>query len=230
MGGWLVGIPFTSGPIALFLALDSGREFAAQAANGILAGTVSQAAFAVAYAWIALRAGWPVSLVAATAAFLGVTFVMDFIRVDPWLTFAMAIGSLAVALAVMPRGRAPIAGSRQAPAWDIPARMVVATAFVIALTAAAPGLGAHLAGLLAPFPLYATVLSVFAQRLTGAGSAIAVLRGLLTGLFAFALFFVAVAVLLVPAGIAIAFAAALVLALAAQGASLALSRRSRLAA
>jgi hypothetical protein len=228
VGGWLVGIPFTSGPIALFLALDSGRGFAAQAATGILAGTVSQAAFAVAYAWTTLRAGWPASLGAATAAFLSVTLVMSFVRVDPLPTFAAAIASLVVALAVMPRRRAPEAATRPLPAWDIPARMVVATVFVIALTAAAPALGPHLAGLLAPFPLYATVLSVFAQRLAGAGSAIAVLRGLLAGLFAFALFFLTVALLLEPAGIAVAFAVALGVALVAQGVSLAATRRFRL--
>jgi hypothetical protein len=229
VGGWLVGIPFTSGPIALFLALDSGREFAAQAATGILAGTASQAAFAVAYAWTALRGDWPVSLAAASAAFLAVTVVLNAIRLDALPTFGIAVASLVLALAVTPRRRTSPAAARPLPAWDIPARMVVATAFVLALTAAAPALGAHLAGLLAPFPLYASVLAVFAQRLAGSASAIAVLRGLLAGLFAFALFFVAVAVLLEPAGIAIAFAAALALAVVAQGVSLAVTRRSRFA-
>ncbi len=31
IGGWLVGLPLTSGPIALFLALDHGTQFAARA-------------------------------------------------------------------------------------------------------------------------------------------------------------------------------------------------------
>ena len=41
IGGWLVGIPFTSGPIAFFLAVGPGLHFAADASVGILAGAVS---------------------------------------------------------------------------------------------------------------------------------------------------------------------------------------------
>jgi hypothetical protein len=33
ISGWLVGIPFTSGPITLFLFLDQGSSFAANAAR-----------------------------------------------------------------------------------------------------------------------------------------------------------------------------------------------------
>jgi hypothetical protein len=40
LGGWLVGLPLTSGPIALFLALEQGTAFASRAALGILFGLV----------------------------------------------------------------------------------------------------------------------------------------------------------------------------------------------
>src|SRR5439155_26747676 len=69
------------------------------------------------------------------------------------------------------------------------------------------------------FPLYGTVLAVFAQRLQGPGPAVSVLRGLLLGLFAFAWFFLVLALLL-PNGIAFAFGSAIVAALAVQGTSL----------
>jgi len=49
IGGWLVAFPLTSGPVAFFLATDQGTDFAAQAAVGMLAGTISQVAFALAY-------------------------------------------------------------------------------------------------------------------------------------------------------------------------------------
>ncbi len=78
--------------------------------------------------------------------------------------------------------------------------------------ASLPLLGPRLAGLIAPFLLYATVLATFAHRVQGAAPAVGVLRGLLLGLFAFA-----------------AFLAAIVVALALQGASLALVRRLRIA-
>ena len=229
VGGWLVGIPFTSGPIALFLALDQGAHFAADAATGVLAGTVSQAAFALAYQWVATRATWPLSLGAAAGAFFALTALLDWARPGLLLSLALALASLVVAIFLMPRRMQPGGDAASMPWWDIPARMVVATAFVVALTEAAPALGSRLAGLLAPFPLYATVLSVFAHRLQGAGAAIAVLRGLLLGLFAFTSFFLCVAALLVPAGVAVAFAVALVAALGVQMVSLVAGRALKIA-
>jgi len=106
--------------------------------------------------------------------------------------------------------------------------MFVATAFVVALTTAAPLLGPRLAGLLAPFPLYATVLAAFAHRIQGPASAVGVLRGLLFGLFAFASFFLVLALLL-PNGIVFAFISAIVCALLVQAASLLVGRRLGLA-
>src|SRR5947208_3757325 len=58
MSGWLVGLPLTSAPVIFFLALDRGTAFATTAALAVLLGTISQAAFAVAYAMIAVRTAW----------------------------------------------------------------------------------------------------------------------------------------------------------------------------
>ncbi len=111
------------------------------------------------------------------------------------------------------------------PHWDLPLRMAIATAFVVLLTALAPLLGARLTGLLATFPLFARVLAVFAHVQQGPTAASGVLRGLLLGLFAFAGFFVALALLLVPGGIALAFTAAMAVAVSIQGCSLWLLQR-----
>lgn len=225
VGGWLVGIPFTSGPIAFFLAIGPGVHFAADAAIGILAGAVSQAAFALAYTWLALRFGWVACVAAATIAFAAATVVLDVLRGNAVVTLVLAVVSLAVGLAVMPR-RAPRTTERAAlPWWDIPARMLVATAFVLALTTAAPALGSRLSGLLSPFPIYAAVLCVFAHRLQGMGAAMAVMRGLLLGLFSFSAFFAALSLLLEPGGVAVAFAIAVASALVLQAASLVVGRR-----
>jgi hypothetical protein len=229
VGGWLVGIPFTSGPIAFFLALSPGPHFAADSATGTIAGTVSQAAFALGYAWFATRAGWPASLAAATLSFAVVTVLLDVLAAGVAVAAVLAVASLLVAIALMPRRQRDVAPATVLPWWDIPARMIVATTFVIALTAAAPALGSRLTGLLSPFPLYATVLATFAHRLQGADAANAVLRGLLLGLFAFASFFLCVAVLVVPAGAGVAFAAAIVTAVAVQAVSLVAGRALKIA-
>jgi hypothetical protein len=220
VGGWLIGIPFTSGPIAFFLALSPGPRFAAAAAVGTMAGTASQAAFCLGYAWAAQRLGWAGSVLAAALAFAAATAVLNVVLLPAIGYFVVVILGLVVALFLMPSSP-PARDVREVrfPAWDLPARMVVATAFVVALTAAAPLLGAHLAGLIAPFPLYAMVLAAFAHRLQGAGAAVGVVRGLLLGLFAFASFFLTLSLLL-PEGIALAFVAAIAVAIGVQGASL----------
>lgn len=229
IGGWLVGIPFTSGPVAFFLALSPGPRFAASAAIGIMAGTASQAFFCVLYAWVAQRRGWGPSLLAGTAGFVAVTAALNFVVLSAPVTFGMMIVVLVVAIALMAKRSNRQAEQIRYPRWDIPARMVVATSFVVILTAVAPLLGPRLAGLLAPYPLYATVLATFAHRIQGTAPAVAVLRGLLLGLFAFAAFFFTVAQLLTGYGIVIAFTAAVAAVLAVQGTTLALGRRLSIA-
>ena len=223
VAGWLIGLPFTSGPIAFFLTLERGEAFGAAAASGILAGTISQAAFCLAYAWSAPRNRWPASLLLASIAFGVVTAGLDLVAPPLWLTTVAAITSLPASIALMPRQPSAIARARL-PAWDLPARMVAATAFVLLLTEAAAVLGPYLTGLLAPYPLYATILAVFAHEQEGASAVARILRGLLFGLFAFVGFFVVLATTLERLGIAFAFLLALLVALLCQAASFRVAR------
>ena len=226
VSGWLVGLPFTSGPVALFLALEQGPGFAASVATGTLLGTAAQAAFCVAYARLAPRAGWRPSVAVGAVGFFAVGLSLR--RVSPALAPAalIALGVLVAALALIPGGAAVARPAAARPRWDLPARMALATALVLALTSLAPALGPLLTGLLSTFPVYASILAVFAHVLDGRSAAIAVLRGLLVGLFAFAGFFVVIGALIERAGIGLAFAGALALALAVQAASLRLVRRT----
>jgi hypothetical protein len=131
----------------------------------------------------------------------------------------LAVVTLLAALRFMPP-RAAAMASPPPPRWDLPARMVVTTALVIALTGLAPVLGPRLSGVLAAFPVYAAILTVFAHR-AGAAPAVEVLRGLLLGLFSFAGFFVVLSGLLERLGVAGGFMAAIAAALTIQAASLA---------
>jgi hypothetical protein len=219
MGGWLVGLPFTSGPVALFLALDHGEAFGAATAGGSLAGTAAQAAFCLVYGWLGLRRPWPVALAGGALAFAAAAVILRLFVLPLGLLFAGVVLTLAISIRLLPEipGRSAAASL---PSWDIPARMVVATAVVLALTSAAPRLGAGLSGLLATFPVYAGILAIFAHHLQGTAAALRVLQGLLFGLFAFGGFFFVLGALIERAGIAASFAVAIVTALSVQGASL----------
>jgi hypothetical protein len=217
VGGWLVGFPLTSGPVAFFLATDQGTEFAANAAVGMLAATISQVAFALAYRTVA-RGGWLAPFAAGSAAFAATTVGLAYLHWRALPTFALVAATLVAGYAVTRReddlAQTEVA-LRNPPRWDIPVRMAAATAVVLAITTLAPVIGAHLAGLLSPFPVFGAVLAVFTHHTHGPGSGIAVLDGLIMGLAAPAVFFLAVALALPQLGL-VSFAVATLAALIVQ--------------
>jgi hypothetical protein len=224
VGGWFVGLPLTSGPIAFFLALERGTGFAALVAVGALAGAFAEVAFCLAYTMLARRHGWIAASLASCVAF-GVAAALLQRWSLPFVALSVAVFvTLAVAVALMPR-RATMP-SAPTPRWDLPARMIVATALVLAITGAATTLGPRLSGVLGTFPVYAAILTIFAHR-TSPAAAVQVLRGLLIGLFAFAAFFVVLALSIERIGVSASFVAATIVALAVQGGSLALVVRER---
>ena len=224
VGGWLVGLPLTSGPVVLFLALEHGTSFAAEAAQGSLRGLVAEACFTLGYASLAHRGRWPLAFLGGSVGFALGGAAIQWLAPPPIVLISIVIAALTLALRLLPSFTG-IAAAVPPQRWDLPARMVTATLLVLALTSAAGWLGPQLSGLLATFPLLAGVLTVFAHHAQGKAAAINVLRGLLMGLFSFAAFFVALGVTLERVGIAAAFATALAAALAVQTLSLLLARR-----
>jgi len=220
VSGWFIGLPLTSGPVCWFLALEQGTGFAAAAARGCLAGAAAEAGFCLAYAVAARHAGWVGSIAAGTVAYAACAALLQVASLPLWLLALVVCVALATAPWLMPRldsGRPQLPAP---PTWDLPARMIVATALVLGLTGLAPLVGARLSGLLATYPLFGAVLAAFAHHQSGAAAAGRVLRGLLIGLFGFTGFFLLLTVTIEPIGIAGAFAMATALALAIQGVSL----------
>jgi hypothetical protein len=139
---------------------------------------------------------------------------------------AVALGLLVLVVRLMPERRSAGAPAAKLPGWDLPVRAAVATLLVIGLTGAAPLLGPLASGIVSGFPLYATVLTVFAHRTDGPCAAASVMRGLAVGLFGFGSFFLVIAFALIPLGAVPAFSLATLAVLAAQAASLVWLRRS----
>ena len=212
-------MPLTSGPVVFFLALEQGVAFAGAAAVGALAGALAEAAFCVVYGRLAVRRPWPFAMLASCLAFAVAALALQHLALRLAWVFPAVVAALVLAFRLMPAaaGRGVAAPP---PRWDIPARMAVTTALVLLLTAAAPVLGARLSGLLATFPLYAAVLTVFAHHLGGPAPAVEVLRGLLLGLVSFAGFFLVLGALVERADVAPPFAAAVAAALMLQAGSL----------
>lgn len=225
ISGWLVGLPLTSGPVVFYLALSQGTPFARATAIGILTGAITQAVFSLVYAWLALRSDWPVTVVTSGVAFFIVTALLQNFTLELGALFVVVILTLIVAFRLMPLNDLSAAPTTAPPQWELPARMITATVFVLLLTGLASALGPHLTGLLTPYPIFASILAAFAHHQRGPSAANGVLRGLLLGLFSFACFFLIIASMIESAGIGVAFAIAIPVALIIQGGALWLLRR-----
>jgi hypothetical protein len=224
VGGWLIGLPFTCGPVALFLAIDHGPAFTARVATGFVVGVIAEAAFVMGYVAVAIRGGrWQVALAAGTAAFAAAGAAI--ISLGPSLPVLVA-GTLAVLLVGLRVIRASNAIVSRPGRWELPVRMALATGLVLAITAFAATLGPGVSGIVTTYPLISTLLAVSVHRAAGPGAAVAVYRGLLAGLFALMGFACTLVLVLSRMPIAAAFALALALTLSIQLGSLPLARRS----
>jgi hypothetical protein len=219
VGGWIAGLPLTSGPVSLYLALEQGRTFAADAAVSSLAGGAAVGGFCLAYAAAASRRGWMASTACGLSVFFSAAALFRILPLSLLPTFVAVTLLLTVVFFLLPvpgRGFDDTAG----PWWDLPFRAVVATGIVFLLTEGAQALGPRWSGLLAPFPLFANVTVAFAHRNHGAEAGILALRGIVLALFAFAVFFLAVGGLLPRFGTGWTYAIAATLAAAVNGFSL----------
>lgn len=106
--------------------------------------------------------------------------------------------------------------------------MLAGALLVWSVTHFAATMGPALSGVFAMFPIMGTVLTVFSHRGSGAAFAIQLLKGMVLGYYAFAVFCVVLSKLLPVAGIGMAFASATGAALAVQaGTRLLLQRRPK---
>lgn len=228
-GGLLGGLPVVAGPILLTYALEHGRMFAAGAAAGTLLGLVSLIAFVVVYAHLAARLPWAVSMLGGWLAFAAATLALAGLALSPAVELGLVALAIACGLVLLPQPRSDRPREHpMPPTWDLPLRAACAAALVLSLTAVAGWLGPRLSGLLTPFPIIAAVLAAFTHAQRGIDELHRLLRGLISGYGAFALFCFALALALRRLDPAAAFALATALALSTQGiVSMSLPRRFR---
>jgi hypothetical protein len=102
VGGWLVGLPLTTGPVVAFLAIEYGPEFAVRAADGSVVGAAGQAVFSVGYALVA-RGGWAIGFLVGTAAYFCAAFLIQAVGLPQWGLFLVAVATLSLAVILIPR-------------------------------------------------------------------------------------------------------------------------------
>ena len=224
IGGLFTGLPVTSAPLSLFLALEHGTAFAARAAVGTLLGLIAMAGFCAAYARSARRAPWGASLALAATASGGLFVALSRLPQRPLLAAALVFPAL-LALALL-IGRARPGAAPPHPWWDLPARVGFSLAAVLGITAAAAHLGPTWSGMLATLPVLSAIMGGFTHRHAGPEAARALLRGIVVGSLGAAAFNLIVAFTVVPGGIAAAYCAAVTAALVLAWGSHALLERA----
>lgn len=224
VGGWLLGLPLSSGPILFFLVLEQGPQFASHAALGSLLGILAWATAVLVYAYCCLRMPWWWSTMLAWLGYFAVAALVLRVSVGVGWAFLLVCAALAAMLLVFPRSMTP--GS---PAvyerYDLILRMVTASVMVLTLTGFARILGPVRSGVLSAFPAYTTILAVFSHR-HEAAAAVKTLQGILAGLYTAATFFLALIPGLLHLTTAGAFGLATVSALLVQSVSLVYVRRA----
>ena len=191
IGGLLVGLPLTSGPVSVFLAIEQGREFAAQAAHSAMLGSLAVTVFCVAYARGARVFAWPGALTLALTGYVLLFLLLSQLTLSLFPATVLVLSLTGIALRVVKPTEKNI--PPPAPAhWDLPFRMIVATAIVFAITAASSHLGPRLSGLLSNVPVFICVMSVFSHRLQNAVAAQQLLRGIILANFAYMAFYLMV--------------------------------------
>lgn len=177
LGGLLAGMPITSGLVMTFLSLEQGTRFALAAVPGALGGL---AAVLATYAFYLHATRW---LRIAPAVCLAMVFygLVAYVLTH-WGTLLASIGvalTLIVLLIVI-SGREPkpdtLACVRHRY-WEIPLRMISATALLMVTTHLAAWLGPETSGMLAPIPVIAWPLMVFAHVQNGRAGMAAMVRG-----------------------------------------------------
>jgi hypothetical protein len=219
VSGWIVGLPLTSGPVAFIIALSHDRAFAFDTIRGTLSGGFSLIAFTLTYTLVSKRCNWIVSILASILVFASMTTILQKVTLPFLPLFFSVLAVIFIGLWLTPT-YAAVQSSVAPGKWDIPARILVGTSFILLITGIAPYIGSRLTGLLTTIPLYISILTIFAHRHQGHESAVNVLRGLILGLFSFAGFYLVLGLLIKDSSLGIAFGAAILTTVLVQGASM----------
>lgn len=204
IAGLLGGMPLLATCIIGTLWAEYGKEYALVTAMAAPAGLWANSAFMLAMAYASIKLPWPLMLLCGWIVYLIIAVAIAFSGLTDsfWLGLS-ALGSLFLGLWFMPAPEAPPKIARL-PHMELTARVIAAFVLVAGLSITARFLGPELTGVLSGGPVAASVIPAFTQASGDRNAVLLQLRGFLTGLTGFCVFFL----ILVPlAGVIGAWAA-----------------------
>jgi hypothetical protein len=209
VGGLLMGLPWMTGPVLFFLALERGNVYLAETARGALLAVPLFAAFGLVYVAVARRYAWPASIAAAAATFAVSGWLISGLAVPASVVALLGVAALLVAHVLIAKpGQAIPAPSM--PWWDIPARMIATAILVGFIALSSDYLGPTLSGIVSSYPAIITVVATFTHSRWGADAVTVLMRGVMLSLVGFAVFFWVIADFVPSLGLIPAYLAAAV--------------------
>ena len=212
MAGALIGLPMTSGPVSVFLAVEQGRQFAASAANSAMLGLIPVTAFYITYVYTAKRFPWYISSLSAILLYSAVVAGISVLQIGSTLTTIIVPLVLFAGMLTLVK-RIGVGVPISPPSWDLPARIILATSIVLLITTGANTLGSNWSGLLSPFPIFTFVMVTFSHRQGGATAVRRLIQGVSLGLFSYVAFFLVIRSLVEGSNLWLVYALATLVAL-----------------
>jgi hypothetical protein len=224
IGGLIMGLPWMTGPVLFFLAMDKGDAFAVRACTGIELAVWGMGAFLLGYGAMSKIAPWPISLATAIIGYWSIAALTKSLDVPLWLAAIGAIATLVTSYLLLPKPKTAAFPGRL-PWWDIPARMIATFTLVAGIMLSADRLGPQLSGIVASYPVIITVIGSFTHHQWGRDAVLRLLRGMSLSLIGFVAFFVVVGYGLPSLGLAASFAVAALAGVACSAALIVFNRR-----
>ncbi|TVR07740.1 MAG: hypothetical protein EA385_12025 [Salinarimonadaceae bacterium] len=227
MGALVATLPLSAGPNYVYLAMDHGPAFLAEAARIGLQVNVATAFFVLGYGLTAPRASFVTSL---AVGFVAWGVVVSFVRhLDPPASVTFLANVTIFAACYF--GTRRLLTGRRAPAvprrfFDLPLRAATVMALVAAVVISGRLAGPAAAGVIATVPLVLTSLAVILHPRIGGSATAQVALGTYPGLLGFGVAVGVVGVTAVPLGSAAALTAGLASAVLWNLVLLQLSRRA----
>lgn len=190
IAGLMGGLPLVGGPVVLALWLTRGPVFAAEVALAAPVGVWANIVYMLLVGFASARSAWYVAIPIGWLGYLASGLLLNLLGLAHalWLGLLVLPGLWFAATRWLPR---PIAAPRvvQLPRIEIATRMAAAAGLVLSLTAAAGLFGPTLTGIFTGAPIAATVIPAFTFANAGRDALLLALRGFLTGLMGFTVFF-----------------------------------------
>jgi len=190
------------------VALQHGPEFAAASAAGLLGGQAAVCIFCLVYGYTALRFGWLVSSLTGITAFFAAIFVLNLFTLTLPLAFVISMAVVLIVFLLLPRSGGEFK-ELVLPRWDLPLRMLLAAVFVYLVTGFANALGPQLSGLVAPFPVFGLIMSIFTHKQNGSAAALNHFRSYVSASAGYAVFFLIVGLGITTLGTGLTYSLAL---------------------